>query len=124
MRCVYLLLVAQGLLSLYSMPTATPEQTEQQTSQTVTSEQLIWPITVELTEEKKGMVSGTAIPVFYAKAEQTCKAIDELLKSLEQTTKLLKDSTNQKLDTSTNAAQLMHIDIGKLMELFNTQRKK
>jgi hypothetical protein len=90
----------------------------------VVAEQLTWPNTIELSEQATTMTKNPLIASYYAKAEQSCTAINASLKTLEQTITSIKDATNQKLNSSSASSQLVNVDIGKLIELFNPREKK
>ena len=104
-------------------PVAPAPQLSQPQTGSVVAEQLTWPNTIELSEEKSAMISNPVIAQHYASAKQSCQTMDALLKNLDQTIDSIKTMTQQKLSASSATSQLVNIDIGKLQELFNPREK-
>lgn len=108
---------------IQQLPVAPAPQLSQPQTGSVVAEQLAWPNTIELSEEKTAMISNPVIAQHYASAKQSCRTMDALLKNLDQTIDSIKTMTQQKLSASSATSQLVNIDIGKLQELFNPREK-
>lgn len=112
-------------------PTAFPAITPQpigitpipQASPVPIGEQLTWPNTSDLSEQKPVMISSPGIAKIYNQSQQTCKLMDGRLKEIEQSVSLVKNSATDRLQSASTTVQSINVDFGQYYELFNPEKK-